>query len=115
MPTLKSSKEERTAWVQMYLAQKRQQRPKAQLSSRGRPPNMLARTRTNAMFYQGDLKLIHKWQGLLRGVLGRKPSIGEVAGILARMAESRLEVLGLEEFPKNLEELAALMAGKRRH
>jgi len=111
---MKSSKEERTAWVQMYLAQQRQQRPKAQLSSRGRPPNMLTRTRTNAMFYEGDLKIIRKWQELLRRMLGRKPSIGEVAGILARIAESRLEVLGVDEFPENLEELAGLMAGKRK-
>lgn len=109
---MKSDKEERTAWVQMYLAQKRQRRPKAQLSSRGRPAHLLARSRTNAMFYQGDLKLIRKWQERFRIMLGRKPSIGEVAGILTRMAEGRLEVLGLEEIPENLEELARVMIGR---
>jgi hypothetical protein len=108
----KGETEERTAWVQMYLAQKRQRRPKAQLSTRGRPPHMLARTRTNAMFYQGDLKLIRKWQARFREMLGRKPSIGEVAGILARMAEGRLEALHLETTPENLEELVELMIGK---
>ena len=108
----KNKKEERTAWVQMYLAQKRQRQPKAQLSSRGRPPHMLARTRTNAMFYEGDLKLLHLWQERFRKMLGRKPSIGEVAGILARMAEGRLEVLGMEEIPENLEKLAEGMIGK---
>jgi len=108
----KDDKEERTAWVQMYLAQKRQRRPRAQLTSRGRPPHLLARTRTNVMFYQGDLKLMRKWQERLRLMLGRKPSIGEVAGILARMAEGRLESMGLDQVPENLEDLASRMIGK---
>jgi hypothetical protein len=112
--TKTTNKEEGTAWVQLYLAQKRQKRPKADLSSRGRPPQMLTRTRTNVMFSQSDLKLIHKWQERFRGILGRKPSIGEVAGILAHMAEGRLDALGLAEFPVNLEELANYMIGKNK-
>jgi len=64
--------------------------------------------------FPSDLKLIHKWQERFRGILGRKPSIGEVAGILAHMAEARLDALGLDEFPGNLEELANYMIGKNK-
>jgi hypothetical protein len=59
----------------------------------------------------GERSEINTWQDLLSPLLGRKVSLGETAGILARIASARLGELPEETQFGSLAELARTLIG----
>jgi hypothetical protein len=55
---------------------------------------------------------LNAWQERLSPLLGRKISLGETAGILARICSARLPKVEYETDVKSLTELVAIMVGE---
>jgi hypothetical protein len=97
------------AWVQLYEA--RRPAPPARTRPRGRPPRVTPRTATCFHLTDGERKEIDAWQDRLAPLLGRKVSLGETAGILARIASARLAELPEGSQYQSLAELARMLVG----
>jgi hypothetical protein len=55
---------------------------------------------------------LNTWQERLSPLLGRKISLGETAGILARICSARLPKVQFEKDADSLTELVAIMVGE---
>jgi len=77
----------------------------------GRPPMQFQFKKVTTNMTSGDKQALSDWQVRLRPILQRKPSLGETAGILARICEERLNQLELDEDLLDLDELVARMVG----
>jgi hypothetical protein len=98
------------AWVLLYEA--RRPTPLAPTRSRGRPPRVTPRKATVFHLTDGERLELNIWQERLSPLLGRKLSLGETAGILARICSARLSKVQNETFVKSLAELVAIMIGE---
>jgi hypothetical protein len=97
------------AWVLLYEA--RRPAPIARTRPRGRPPRVTPRKATVVHLTDGERMEIDTWQERLSPLLGRKISLGETAGILARICSARLPKVENGTEVKSLAELVAVMVG----
>jgi len=97
------------AWVLLYEA--RRPTPIARTRPRGRPPRVTPRKATVVHLTDGERMEIDNWQERLSPLLGRKISLGETAGILARICSARLPKVENGTEVKSLAELVAAMVG----
>lgn len=97
------------AWVLLYEA--RRPTPIARTRPRGRPPRVTPRKATVVHLTDGERMEIDTWQERLSPLLGRKISLGETAGILARICSARLPKVENGTEVKSLAELVAAMVG----
>jgi hypothetical protein len=80
----------RPAWLQLYDA-RAAQTPEARPV--GRPPAPVPRYKVGLTLSQGETAELKVWQERFSELLGRKISIGETVGILARICSTRLSRL----------------------
>jgi hypothetical protein len=97
------------AWVLLYEA--RRPIPISRTRPRGRPPRVTPRKATVIHLTDGERMEIDTWQERLSPLLGRKISLGETAGILARICSARLPKVENGTEVKSLAELVAVMVG----
>lgn len=97
------------AWVLLYEA--RRPTPISRTRPRGRPPRVTPRKATVVHLTDGERMEIDSWQERLSPLLGRKISLGETAGILARICSARLPKVENGNEVKSLAELVAMMVG----
>jgi hypothetical protein len=107
-PEIKPSS--KPAWVLLYEA--RRPTPMARTRSRGRPPRVTPRKATVVHLTDGERMELNTWQERLSPLLGRKISLGETAGILARICSARLPRVQYETDVRSLTELVAIMVGE---
>lgn len=100
---------DKPAWVQLYEA--RRPAPPPRTRPRGRPPRVTPRHRTTFHLTNGEHSELASWQERLSALLGRKVSLGETAGILARICGARLTQVDPEGATRDLSELVQLMVG----
>ena len=86
---------DKPAWVQLYEARRRAPPPRTR--PRGRPPMTVPRKSTHIRLSDGERTDILKWQERFSSVLKRNVSLGETAGILARICSDRFNSLDLKE------------------
>lgn len=98
------------AWVQLYEA--RRLMPPTRTRSRGRPPRVTPRKATVVHLTDGERAEINAWQARISPLLGRKVSLGETAGILARICSARLPKVTDGEQLESLSELVRIMVGE---
>ena len=98
------------AWVQLYEAR----RPTSLIRTRprGRPPRVAPRNATVFHLTDGERREIRSWQERLSLLLGRKVSMGETAGILARICSARLPLISQQERFDSLADLVKFMVGE---
>lgn len=98
------------AWVQLYEAR----RPMSLIRTRprGRPPRVAPRKATVFHLTDGERREVIAWQKRLSALLGRKVSLGETAGILARICSARLPTLDQEDLIDSFADLVKLMVGE---
>lgn len=107
-------KKPRYAWTQLYEARKAphikaddvmpHQKP-------GRPERIIPVKKSTLYLSAGDETALKNWQKILTPLLGRKPSIGEVSGIMANILSERMKLLGVSEAPQTLDSLVSLLVG----
>lgn len=107
------TKSPRYAWTQLYEARKS---PRYQIAEkisvgRGRPERLIPVRKSTLYLSAGDEAALKKWQQIFSNLLGRKPSTGETAGILAKIVSERLSTLELQETPDSLDALVAALVG----
>jgi hypothetical protein len=99
---------QKSAWVQIYEA--RQVKPELVESRHpGRPPSPIPRRKVGLTLSQGEITELEVWQERLSGLIGRKLSAGETAGILTRICSARLVHLGEDAQFDSLAELVERM------
>lgn len=97
------------AWVLLYEA--RRPTPIARTRPRGRPPRVTPRKATVFHLTDGERMEIDTWQERLSPLLGRKISLGETAGILARICSARLPKVDNGKDVNSLADLVSMMVG----
>jgi hypothetical protein len=101
----------KSAWVQIYEA--RQVKPELVESRHpGRPPSPIPRRKVGLTLSQGEITELEGWQERLSGLIGRKLSTGETAGILTRICSGRLTRLGETPQFSSLADLVEKMVGE---
>jgi hypothetical protein len=98
---IKQNPDTRPAWLQLYDA-RTSQTPEARPV--GRPPAPVPRYKVGLTLSQGETAELKVWQDRFSELLGRKISIGETVGILARVCSTRLSRLP-EKQPESLIDL----------
>ena len=98
------------AWVQLYEA--RRASPPSSTRSRGRSARVTPRKSTVVHLTDGERVEIDLWQERLSPLLGRKVSLGETAGILARICSARLPHINGNLSIDTLSDLVKLMVGE---
>ena len=64
---------------------------------------------------EADKDLLIEWQKRIKAIEGKGLTLGEVAGLLARIVMSRMSALGLQnEKPENLEDLITQLIGEEK-
>lgn len=98
------------AWVQLYEAR----RPTSLIRTRprGRPPRVAPRKATVFHLTDGERREINSWQEQLSPLLGRKVSLGETAGILARICSARLPTIDQKGVIDSFADLVKFMVGE---
>ncbi|HEX7556945.1 MAG TPA: hypothetical protein VF338_10000 [Leptolinea sp.] len=91
----------RPAWLQLYDARSSQTQESRPV---GRPPAPVPRYKVGLTLSQGETAELKVWQDRFSELLGRKISIGETVGILARICTTRLSRLP-EKQPDSLIDL----------
>lgn len=102
-----NSKQNRTAWAQLYEA--RRIPPEPESRSPGRPPAPIPRHKVGVTLSQAEIFEIEAWQNRYSDLLGRKVSIGETVGILTRICSARLSRIADRGPFKTLTNLVELM------
>jgi len=97
------------AWVLLYEA--RRPTPTSRTRTRGRPARVTPRKATVIHLTDGERLEMDSWQERLAPLLGRKISLGETAGILARICSARLPKVESDSGVKSLSELVSVMVG----
>jgi hypothetical protein len=103
----------RYAWTQLYEARKSPRYQIAEKTSvgRGRPERLIPVRKSTLYLSAGDEAALKKWQHTFSVLLGRKPSTGETAGILAKIVAERFSALDLHDNPDSLDALVAALVG----
>lgn len=97
-------------WVQLYEA--RRASPPSRTRTRGRPARVTPRKATVVHLTDGERVEIDSWQKRISPLLGRKVSLGETAGILARICSARLPRINGDLSFDTLSDLVKLMVGE---
>lgn len=105
-----SNETTKPAWVQLYEA--RRASPPSRTRSRGRPARVTPRKATVVHLTDGERVEIDSWQNRISPLLGRKVSLGETAGILARICSARLPLINGDLSFDTLSNLVKLMVGE---
>ena len=100
----------KSAWIQLYEA--RRQAPPTRTRPRGRPPRVTPRRSTLVHLTDGERTEIDSWQARISLLLGRKVSLGETVGILARVCSARLPLVERGETSTTLAKLVRLLVGE---
>ena len=108
--TSEESEITKPAWVQLYEA--RRASPPSRTRSRGRPARVTPRKATVVHLTDGERVEIDSWQKRISPLLGRKVSLGETAGILARICSARLPRINGDLSFDTLSDLVKLMVGE---
>lgn len=98
------------AWVQLYEA--RRASTPSRTRSRGRPARVTPRKATVVHLTDGERSEIDSWQKRISPLLGRKVSLGETAGILARICSARLPRINGDLSFNTLSDLVKSMVGE---
>jgi hypothetical protein len=101
------------AWVQLYEA--RRVTPVVRTRPRGRPPRVTPRKATVIHLTDGERTEIDSWQERLTPLLGRKISLGETAGILARICSARFPKVYNGRDVQSLSDLVTIMVGEEKY
>lgn len=99
----------KSAWIQLYEA--RRQSPPLRTRPRGRPPRVTPRRATVVHLTDGERAEIDSWQERISPLLGRKVSLGETVGILARICSARLPRVESGDSVTSLAELVRVLVG----
>lgn len=108
--TSKKVLREKRTYSWLMLLESRHGRPPEKeptgTGERGRPRLTVATTQTSITLSRGDREAIDFWQEQLSALIGRKASMGETVGFLARVSQERLTALQeIGHIPATLEEL----------
>ncbi len=102
----------RAAWLELYTVQKSRAPQKAPVTERGRPRRIATLKSIHTSIAESDEALVIKWQKRFLKLAGRNLTLGEVAGLLARICDERfLAVSGQGEIG-NIETLVDLLVGE---
>ena len=101
----------RAAWLELYTVQKSRAPQSARTADRGRPRRITTLKSVHTFMTTTDQELLTNWQERFRKLAGRNLTLGEVAGLLARICVERLESLSGQENVESIEELVDLMVG----
>lgn len=104
----KTNPSNHTAWLQLYDA-RTNQTPEARPV--GRPPAAVPRYKVGLTLSQGESAELKVWQERFSELLGRKISIGETVGILARICTTRLSRLPETESESLIDLIEKLVEG----
>ena len=99
----------RAAWLELYTVQKSRATQSARVADRGRPPRIMSLKSIHTTITESDEALLSKWRELVFKLTGRKITLGEVAGLLARICDDRLGALNLQDEPGNIEALVEFL------
>jgi hypothetical protein len=83
-------------WTDLYKKIRSEHIDQPLRSKPGKPKSTIPRKRASIYLSEGELRLLREWQEDLKKLLGRKPSYGEVFGILSRAAKERSDGLSQE-------------------
>lgn len=98
----------RPAWLQLYDA-RTSQTPEARPV--GRPPAPVPRYKVGLTLSQGETAELKVWQDRFSELIGRKISIGETIGILARICSTRLSRLPEKQSESLIDLIEQLVEG----
>lgn len=98
----------RPAWLQLYDARANQTQESRPV---GRPPAPVPRYKVGLTLSQGETAELKVWQDRFSEMLGRKVSIGETVGILARICSTRLSRLADHDFDGMMDFIEHLVEG----
>lgn len=99
----------RAAWLELYTVQKSRATQSARVADRGRPPRIMSLKSIHTTITESDEALLSKWREMVFKLTGRKITLGEVAGLLARICDDRLGALNLQDEPGSIEALVDLL------
>jgi hypothetical protein len=105
---IKQNPDTRPAWLQLYDA-RTSQTPEARPV--GRPPAPVPRYKVGLTLSQGETAELKVWQDRFSELLGRKISIGETVGILARICSTRLSRLPEKQTESLIDLIEQLVEG----
>jgi hypothetical protein len=111
--TNKKAEKEKKTYSWLLLLESRHAKPPERepigTGDRGRPRLNVATTQTSMTLSKGDREAIEFWQEQLSSMLGRKVSMGETVGFLARICQERLNtIIDPELRPESLHDLVQL-------
>lgn len=104
----------RAAWLELYTVQKSRAPRPAPAVGRGRPPRIGSLKQFHSYISETDENLLVNWRDRFSRLTGRNITLGEVAGLLARILNDRFEVVGLKADPENIEALVDLLVGEEK-
>jgi hypothetical protein len=102
----------RSAWLELYTVQKSRATRPAPATERGRPRRITSLKPLHTTISESDEDLLSKWRERFFKLTGKKVTLGEIAGLLARICDDRLEALALEDQPDSIEEFVDLLVGE---
>ena len=102
----------RSAWLEMYLAQKDRRPQGSPAAVRGRPARVVYLDEIHTKMSRADREVLLEWKETFDKLLGRALTLGEAAGLLARICKARLDVLHLSQEHVNPEEFVAMLVGE---
>ena len=102
----------RSAWLEMYLAQKDRKQLGSPAAVRGRPARVVLLDDIHTKMSRADREILLEWKSIFDKLLGRAFTLGEVAGLLARICKSRLDELHLSREHVSPEEFVAMLIGE---
>lgn len=101
----------KSSWVQLYQA-RQVKTDIIEARSPGRPPSPIPRHKVGLTLSAGEISEIETWQQRLSELTGRKISIGETVGILARICTARFARLENAGTETSLADLVEKMVGE---
>ena len=105
----------RSAWLELYTAQKKRMPPIEQVGTVGRPARVVSLQSMHTQISEADKDLLIDWQKRIKEIEGKGLTLGEVAGLLAHIVMSRMAALGLQdEKSDSLEDLIAKLIGEEK-
>jgi len=100
------------AWLELYTVQKSRAPQKAPVTERGRPRRIATLKSIHTSIAESDEALLAKWQKRFLKLAGRNLTLGEVAGLLARICDERFLVVAGQDEIGSIETLVDLLVGE---
>ena len=101
-----------SAWLELYTVQKSRAPRPAPAAGRGRPPRIGALKQLHSYISEADEELLVGWRDRFARLTGKTITLGETVGLLARICNNRIEMLGLKGDPDSIEALVGLLVGE---